>query len=290
MNSSIIASPSQGPATDPMQRSCIRGRAGDTRAIGRRNPAGGGDADVESRNRIVQDNLRLVFRVARQYVNRGLTFEDLVGEGNLGLIRAAEEYNPSFGARFSTYATYWIREAIVSALANTAGTIRLPINISKMLCRWRRIERTLGHIHGQPPTFEEVASAMGLDCLQRRSMAQAHRAARVQMDETESEDGRSLSLWMLEGGGLPEDSLVAEEERAWAFRRLECLGANERTIVVLRYGLASEAPMSLEQIGSRLSMTAGTVQKLFTQALQRLGEPRDPRLVRGGSTYGSRVG
>ena len=92
--------------------------------------------DVESRNWVVQANLGLVYRVARQFLRRGLTIDDLVGEGNLGLIRAAQQYDPSQGTRFSTYATYWIRDAIQSALANTAATIRLPMNVSKLLGRW----------------------------------------------------------------------------------------------------------------------------------------------------------
>ena len=103
------------------------------------------------RNRLVQANLGLVYHVARQYLHRGLTLEDLVGEGNLGLIRAAQQYDPAVGTQFSTYATYWIREAIQSALANTVGTIRLPMNISKLLGRWRRTEKRLLQAQGHPP-------------------------------------------------------------------------------------------------------------------------------------------
>ena len=114
----------------------------ETRRPGSRTLGG----DVESRNQLVQANLGLVHRVARQYVNRGLTFDDLVGEGNLGLIRAAQEYDPSLGTRFSTYANYWIRDAIRAALANTAATIRLPMNIAKLLGRWRRTEKALYHL------------------------------------------------------------------------------------------------------------------------------------------------
>ena len=131
--------------------------------------------DVESRNRLVQANLGLVYHVARQYLHRGLTLEDLVGEGNLGLIRAAQQYDPAVGTQFSTYATYWIREAIQSALANTVGTIRLPMNISKLLCRWRRTEKRLLQAQGHPPTFEEVASSMGLDRTTQRLIDKAHR-------------------------------------------------------------------------------------------------------------------
>jgi RNA polymerase primary sigma factor len=290
MNSSILEVQGQGRATREMQGNGIQDRAGETCGECQRLATGVGDGDVEARNQIVQQHLRLVFRVARQYVNRGLTLEDLIGEGNLGLIRAAQEYNPSLGTRFSTYATYWIREAILSALANTAGTIRLPTHISKMLGRWRRIEKDLFRVHGHRPTFEEVASAMGLDRPKQRLMAQVHRVARIQKDEDEDVDGGSRSLLMLEGCGPPEDSLVAEEEQAGVSRRLECLGATERTMVVLRYGLAGEPPMSFEEIGGRLGLTAAVVQRRITWAMQKLGGPRDPLLVRRGSAYGCRVG
>jgi RNA polymerase sigma factor (sigma-70 family) len=119
--------------------------------------------DVETRNRLVQENMGLVHEVARQFVNRGLSMEDLIGEGNLGLIRAAQTFDSSVGVRFGTYAFHLIREAIRTAVAQSSGTIRLPMNVCRLLGRWRKTERQLKNLRGHRPTFEEVAAAMGLD-------------------------------------------------------------------------------------------------------------------------------
>ena len=108
------------------------------------------------RGRLIQANLRLVVKIARDYAGRGMGLEDLIGEGNLGLIRAAEEYDPRFGTRFSTYASYWIKQAIRHALINTTTTIRLPAHMYGLLTRWRRAERSLCRERGSAPSFEEV--------------------------------------------------------------------------------------------------------------------------------------
>jgi len=267
-------------------------RAGDTPEVGRVPSARGDDGDIESRNRLVQANLRLVPWVARQYVNRGLTFEDLVGEGNLGLIRAAQKYDPDLGTKFSTYATYWIRDAIVSALANTAATIRLPMNVSRVLVRWRRAEKDLYHVHGHPPTFEEVASALGMDRPKQRLVAQGHRAGQLGRGRVESGDGRTSGLLMLVAadGDSPEDSLAAKDDQEWISRRLDHLGAMERTSIVLKYGLAGEPPLSLRRIAARLGLAPATVQKLITRGLRKLGDPRGSRRIGHGPAFGARVG
>src|SRR5262249_10803400 len=124
--------------------------------------------DREARNALVGANLGLVFRIARSYAGRGLMMEDLVGEGNLGLIRAAEEFDPRFGTRFSTYAAYWIKDAILSALINTTTTIRVPAHMVKLLMKWRRVELSLSRTWGRAPRFDEVATALGLSALKRR--------------------------------------------------------------------------------------------------------------------------
>jgi RNA polymerase primary sigma factor len=227
--------------------------------------------DVEARNRVVQENLGLVFRVARQYANRGLTWEDLVAEGNLGLIRAAEQYDSRFGTRFSTYAVFHIKEAIRSALANTATTVRLPINVSRLLDRWRRIERRLWHVHGRRPTFEEVATAMALDQPARRLIELAHRVSRVETPYADSRAGQPLERSTLDGGARPDESLAAEEEQESVSRRLERLEAMEHAVIVLRYGLQGEPPMSLERIRQQLGITRAAVVKLISNALRKLG-------------------
>ena len=120
------------------------------------------NGDREARNRLVQANLGLVGTIAREFLGRGLAFEDLVAEGNLGLIRAAEEFDPRFGTRFSTYAAYWIRQAIRHALINTTSTIRLPAHMVGLLTKWRRAERALSREAGRAASFDEIASSLQL--------------------------------------------------------------------------------------------------------------------------------
>src|SRR5262249_11539916 len=160
----------------------------------------GGRDGIDSRNRLVQANLGLGLKVARQYLRRGVSLDDLVGEGNLGLIRAAQEYDPSHGTRFSTYATYWIREAIRAALDNTTTTIRLPVHVSRLMGRWNRVEKALVHSQGHPPTFEEVAAAMGLDGPTQRVMAQALRASQVRQANVDRTDCPTTGLLLREAG------------------------------------------------------------------------------------------
>src|SRR3954451_24945123 len=118
--------------------------------------------DRVARARMIQANLRLVVKIARDYLGRGMVLDDLIGEGNLGLIRAAEEFNPRFGTRFSTYASYWIKQGIRHALTNTAATIRLPAHMVTLLSKWRKAERAMYRDLGRMPGFDEVADALGL--------------------------------------------------------------------------------------------------------------------------------
>jgi RNA polymerase primary sigma factor len=249
----------------------------------------GSEGVIESRNKLIQANLGLVHRVARQYVNRGLTLDDLIGEGNLGLIRAAEQYNPSLGTRFSTYATYWIRDAIVSGLANTGATIRLPINVSKLLGRWRRTEKALGHLHGHSPTFEEVAAAMQLDRPTQQLVATAHRVASLK-DAADPIDFSSPTLRMLDEAITPEDMLTALEEREAVSRWFAGLEGTDRAIVYLRYGLSGERPMGCKRIAGRLGVSRYAVEKTVSTAMEELGQLRESCVTYRDPIYGSRVG
>ena len=137
---------------------------------------------------MIQANLRLVVKIAREYTGRGMVLEDLIGEGNLGLIRAAEDYDPRFGTRFSTYASYWIKQAIRHALINTTATIRLPAHMIGLLLRWRCAERALSRERGCMPSFDEVAAHLGLTEAQKawrqaRSASSSWRAALAMMTD-----------------------------------------------------------------------------------------------------------
>ncbi len=158
--------------------------------------------DASARTRMIQSNLRLVVRIARDYVGRGLSLDDLIGEGNLGLIRAAEEFDPAFGTRFSTYASYWIKQAIRHALTNTTATIRLPSHMVNLLAKWRRAERSLARELGQAPTEEQIAVQLGLTDAQLELVRKAKLAGRLQLESDFAEDGL---------GWTPDDAAAESE-------------------------------------------------------------------------------
>jgi RNA polymerase primary sigma factor len=248
------------------------------------------DGDVEARNTLVQANLFLVYRVARGYLKRGLTLDDLIGEGSLGLIRAAEGFDPAFGTRFSTYAVYWIREAILSALINTSTTIRLPGNISKLLTRWRRTEHAIRVAQGRSPGFEEVATALGLDQPTQELMFKAQVVSQLQVESVLSDGQTPWVLRMMAVCSASQDQIEWEEERVSVLRRLERLGGQERSAVLLRFGLAGEAPMSLSEIGGRLGVKVDAVRKLVVAAMQKLSGSRGTRSRAADPAFVSRVG
>jgi RNA polymerase primary sigma factor len=286
--------PMRNASRNPVAENSPRKRAGreprERIWSGERPAARAGWGDLESRNRLVQQHLGLVHRIAREYVRRGLTFEDLVGEGNLGLIRAAQRYDSGVGTRFSTYADYWIREAIRTGLANTAPTIRVPMNVSKLLGRWRRTEKSLGQLRGYPPTFEEVATDLGLDEATQRLVAKAIRVERLQSQAVRRTDLRSPTLSILDESDTAEETLTAREEREAVSDRLGQLDEPGRTIVFLKYGLSGEPPMGFEEIARRLRLSIRAAQKTFAVAIRKLGRHPEVPGACGRRAYDARVG
>jgi RNA polymerase primary sigma factor len=242
--------------------------------------------DRDARTRMIQANLRLVVKIAREYAGRGLVLDDLIGEGNLGLIRAAEEYDPRFGTRFSTYASYWIKQAIRHALINTTATIRLPAHMHGLLSKWRRAERTLRRERGTSPSFEEVASHLGLTEAQKRMVARARRAAQLKLESSLGEqDGSWSPDQSMDLSTSPEAALESRDEKAEILRRMDRLDDRERLVVTLRYGLEGEAPLTLKEIGLRIGITREWVRKLELKAVAKLlgsavsaaqSPPKDP--------------
>jgi RNA polymerase primary sigma factor len=227
--------------------------------------------DRDARTRMIQANLRLVVKIARGYVGRGMVFEDLIGEGNLGLIRAAEEFEPRFGTRFSTYASYWIKQSIRHALINTTSTVRLPAHMVGLLSRWRRAERVLCREYGQTPSFSDVAALLGLTETQKTLVARAWKARQVRLESSMAvEPGQWSPVDGWDQYKPPEAILEADDERLTLLRRLERLDPRERTILNLRYGLEGEAPLTLKEIGRRLGVTREWVRKIELRAVRKL--------------------
>ena len=225
--------------------------------------------DRAARSTMIQANLRLVVKIARDYSGRGMSMEDLIGEGNLGLIRATEDYNPAFGTRFSTYASYWIKQSIRHALTNTNSTIRLPAHMVTLLSKWRKVERALTRQFGQSPSFDQVAEILELTDAQRTMVERARRASQLRLEmgdngwsPDEANDHRDA----------PDAVLEADDERRQLMNRLDRLDDRERTVVSLRYGLDGSDPMTLKEVGRRLGVTREWVRKIEVRAVKKLDD------------------
>ncbi len=229
------------------------------------------EGDADARERMIRANLGLVIKIARDYSERGLSRDDLIGEGNLGLIRAVQRFDPRFGVRFGTYAGYWIKQAILHALMNTAGTIRLPAHMVRLLSRWRRTERTLTRASGCAPTFYQIACDLGLSPSQHSLVRKAQHTRQLQCkgSETQDEWHSSLDNWE-DHRDSNEGHIEVQEELELLSRQLDRLEPRERTIIVLRHGLEGETPLTLKRIGQRLGMTREWVRRIELRALHKL--------------------
>ncbi|MBV8487421.1 MAG: RNA polymerase sigma factor RpoD/SigA [Planctomycetaceae bacterium] len=252
----------------------------------------GGDTDA--RRRMIQANLRLVVKIARGYLGRGMVLDDLIGEGNLGLIRAAEEYDPRYGTRFSTYASYWIKQAIRHALINTTMTIRLPAHMYGLLTKWRRAERMLCREFGRAASFDEVAAQLGLTEAQKSLVAKARRASHLKLESGLSDEEGSWSPdESTDGSPEPDVAFELNDERAEILRRLDRLDERERQVLLLRFGLTGEFPLTLKEIGHRLGVTREWVRKIELRAVNKLqdtvpgGSPAPAPARRPGRPKGS---
>jgi RNA polymerase primary sigma factor len=217
--------------------------------------------DGAARDRLIGANLGLVVVIARGYLDRGLDMDDLIGEGNLGLVRAADRFDPLVGTRFAAYAAHWIRQAIRQALTDTTTTIRLPLYLVKLVRHWRRAEVRLAAELGRPPAECEVAASLGLSAGQFDRVREAFRAGRARFADS--------SGWMCPRRS-PEEMAGEAEERKLLGLRLARLEERDREILAARYGLGGVAPVTLREIGGRLGVTREWARKLELRALRTL--------------------
>ncbi|MEM6779763.1 MAG: sigma-70 family RNA polymerase sigma factor [Planctomycetota bacterium] len=235
--------------------------------------------DVMARDQMVRANLRLVVNIARGYTGKGLGLQDLIEEGNLGLLRAVEGFDPVHGTRFSTYASYWIKQSIKRALINSSKTIRIPAYMVELLSKWRRATARLSEELGRTPTNEEVARMLGLPKKKLPIIRKAIKINNLTPQSDQSEAGWSLGdIVQDERLKAPDEELVDHDILRHAMGLLKDLDERESTVLTLRFGLGGSEPMTLKEIGAELGLTRERVRQIETEALRRLADGlTDPR-------------
>jgi RNA polymerase primary sigma factor len=227
--------------------------------------------DAEARDHLIRANLRLVVYVAGEFLHRGLGFDDLVAEGNLGLIRASETFDPDLGVRFSTYASYWIKQSIRRHVIDRGRFVRLPNYVVTLLVKWKRASAELAGQLGREPSPGEVGRALGLSTSRLRialEAIQANALGRHQEGMGGEKEDFPLEFFLADTQTAnPEEVLVREEELSEILAGLDRLGDREATVLRLRYGLGSEEPLTLAAVGEQLGLTRERVRQLEQKAL-----------------------
>ena len=232
-----------------------------------------GVGDSAARDRMVRANLRLVVNIARGYTGKGLALQDLIEEGNLGLLRAVEGFDPNMNTRFSTYASYWIKQSIKRALVNTAKTIRIPAYMVELLAKWRRATNKLNDELGRPPTPEEIGALLGLPKKKLSIIKKAIRVYNSTPQTDQGDQGWSIEEMLMDTNAkTPDTEMVETDDLKQVMVLLDKMDKREATVLRMRFGLDDIEPKTLKEIGECLGLTRERVRQIESEALQKLNE------------------
>ena len=233
-------------------------------------------SDPSAREQLVRSNLRLVVNIAKKYGNRGLSLGDLIEEGNLGLIKAVDYFDPKRGTRFSTYAAWWIKQSIKRALLMNTQPVHIPTYMVALINQWRHTAAELELQLGRYPDIEEMADIMHLPLRKAKIINQVVKTIGSVKDVSGTEDTDEDQLLEAtledESGGQPEDELVADEQKLKLLRLLEEIEPREAKILKMHYGLDGNKPLGLREIGNKLGLTRERIRQIQRDVLTRLYE------------------